>query len=223
VHARFSARYNLFFMNKPDALIFDMDGTLWDAVDTYAQGFNDYFATNQLPRRLSKAELFAYMGLEQAPFLEVVFPDQQPAERNRQYAQVIERQYERVKREGGQLYPGVREGLAALSEHYALFIVSNCPEFMIDHFMRWADIESYITDSMAHGVNYQPKHANIRHLIAKHNLQSPYYVGDTASDAQQSSLVPLPFAFVDYGFGQTEDYALRFSSFPELTAHFLSL
>ena len=30
-------------MQKPDSLIFDMDGTLWDAVDTYAGSWNVVF------------------------------------------------------------------------------------------------------------------------------------------------------------------------------------
>jgi len=30
-------------MQKPDSLIFDMDGTLWDAVDTYAASWNLVF------------------------------------------------------------------------------------------------------------------------------------------------------------------------------------
>jgi phosphoglycolate phosphatase len=30
-------------MQKPDSLIFDMDGTLWDAVDTYAHSWNVVF------------------------------------------------------------------------------------------------------------------------------------------------------------------------------------
>ncbi len=31
-------------MQKPDSLIFDMDGTLWDAVDTYAHSWNVVFS-----------------------------------------------------------------------------------------------------------------------------------------------------------------------------------
>ncbi|HEX3385818.1 MAG TPA: hypothetical protein VHS53_11545 [Mucilaginibacter sp.] len=33
-----------YLMQTPDSLIFDMDGTLWDAVDTYAASWNIVFA-----------------------------------------------------------------------------------------------------------------------------------------------------------------------------------
>jgi phosphoglycolate phosphatase len=163
------------------------------------------------------------MGVEQAPFLAATFPEVEPVERNRIYEQIIAYQYERVRTDGGHLYPGVKEGLNVLQEQYRLFIVSNCHEHMIDHFTRWAGIASCLTDTMAHGVNFQPKHENIRHLIRTHQLQKPVYVGDTASDAEQSRLVPLPFVFVDYGFGEAADSALRFSSFPDLVRYYSSL
>jgi phosphoglycolate phosphatase len=84
--------------------------------------------------------------------------------------------------------------------------------------MDWAEIRSCITDSIAHGSNYQPKHQNIRELITRHSLQRPVYVGDTDSDRKQAELVPLPFIFVDYGFGTALKFSLRISSFSELVA-----
>lgn len=87
--------------------------------------------------------------------------------------------------------------------------------------MKWAGIEMIITDSMAHGENYKPKHQNIQLLIEKYSLKNPFYIGDTESDSLQSRLVPLPFVFVDYGFGTTQNYDLTFSSFSQLTDYFI--
>ena len=204
-----------------DALIFDMDGTLWDGVECYAQGFNDYFAENNISRNLTKEDIYGYMGMEESKFLEVTLPELSVDDRKTAYSRIIEFQNQRIKTDGGILYEGVKKGLKELSEKYKLFIVSNCPEFTIDFFMIWAGIEDLITDTFAHGKNHKPKHHNIKLIIEKHSLIEPYYVGDTDSDSKQSSLVPLPFVFVDYGFGTTENYELRFSSFIELKKHFL--
>lgn len=207
---------------QPDALIFDMDGTLWDAVQTYANGFNEFFKAHQISRNYTKEDLAKYMGWEQAKYLEATMPDFTVDEREKIYEEVIEQQYRLIQRDGGHLYEYVREGIIELSQKYKLFIVSNCPEFTIEYFMKWAKIEDYIIDSMAHGVNFKPKFENIRHLIQKHNLKNPFYVGDTDSDSLQSSKVPLPFVYVDYGFGNTNNYDLRFDSFKSLTEYFLS-
>lgn len=206
---------------KTDALIFDMDGTLWDGVETYAQGFNDFFEGNNMQRRLGKSDIAGYMGWEEEKFLRATLPELLPEERKNAYQQIIEHQYRRIATHGGELYEGVVEGLGRLAAKHKLFIVSNCPEFTIHHFMKWATITHIITDTLAHGKNYKPKHENIRLLMDKYELKSPVYIGDTDSDSKQSRLVPLPFVFVSYGFGQTDDYDLRFDSFEALANFFL--
>jgi phosphoglycolate phosphatase len=205
---------------QTDALVFDMDGTLWDGVETYAQGFNDFFRKNNISRNLTRDDIKGYMGWEEDKFLEATIPEFASHDRKKVYEEVIDFQYKRIKSEGGILYDGVAQGLAKLSLKYKLFIVSNCAEFTIDYFMRWASVQNLITNSIAHGQNHKPKHQNIRFLIEKHGLKNPVYVGDTDSDSRQSRLVPLPFVFVDYGFGTTDIYDLKFSSFIQLTEYF---
>jgi phosphoglycolate phosphatase len=206
---------------KIDSIIFDMDGTLWDGVEAYAQGFNDFFRANNIDRVLTKNDLYGYMGLEEDQYLEVTMPEFPYSERKEKYKHIIDFQYKRIQSEGGVLYDGVKEGLAKLAEKYMLFIVSNCPEFTIKYFMEWAGIEEFITDTLSHGMNYKSKHENIKLLIEKHALQSPVYVGDADSDRQQCDLAEIPFIFVKYGFGKATSYALCFDSFEQLIEDFV--
>jgi phosphoglycolate phosphatase len=76
---------------------------------------------------------------------------------------------------------------------------------------------------MAHGTNGMPKSHNIQLLIDQYHLKAPAYVGDTAGDSEQSSLAGVPFVFMTYGFGTTENYDLKFDSFQELTSYFLTM
>ena len=87
--------------------------------------------------------------------------------------------------------------------------------------MKWAKIESYITDTMAHGQNYKPKFQNIQFLMNKHSLHKPLYIGDTKSDGIQSQKANVPFIFMEYGFGQTDDFYMKFDSFYAFSKHYL--
>ena len=201
----------------PDSLIFDLDGTLWDAVQTYADAWNLYFRQNNLSRETSKKELDDLMGMEEAEFLRFMLPEIPSEARKGHYKKIVDIQYELISTQGGQIYEGVLEGLGLLSKKYPLFIVSNCPEYTIYHFMRYARIEHLITDSLAHGQNHKPKHENIRELIRRHSLKKALYIGDTEGDRIQSEKASVPFVFMKYGFGQATSFHRSFDSFKDFT------
>lgn len=209
--------------NIPDSLIFDMDGTLWDAADTYVASWNEGFKNENVDKTISRADLSHMMGWEKRKVLEHVMPDFNEEKQERIFRSINEVRAELIPQMGGILYEGVKEGLERLATKYQLFIVSNCPENLIKQFMKWADIESLITDEMAHGVNSKPKHYNIKLLIDEYKLRHPVYIGDTETDSQESRMAEVPFVFLSYGFGNTDRYDLKFDDFESLTTYFMNL
>lgn len=210
-------------MNKPDSLIFDLDGTLWDALDTYLESWNLGAKAEKLERTFTRDDLHYVMGWERSKVLNHMFPGTSKERQEEIYKTINEFRLQIMPQRGGVLYEGVREGLIKLSEKYRLLIVSNCPANLITEFMKWADIEQYITDEMAHGVNSMPKHHNIKLLVDKHQLKNPIYVGDTHGDCIETRKAGLPFVLVTYGFGTSDDYDLKFDDFNAFTDYFISL
>jgi len=208
-------------MKTPDSLIFDMDGTLWDAVDTYAASWNIVFRELGIDKTIDRNELAKMVGWEGKKVHAAIMPDFDVEKRDAIYARVVELRHELLPKNGGILYEGVKEGLQLLSGKYQLYIVSNCGKGLIQLFMDWAGINEYIIDEIAYCTNYMPKYHNIRLLIERHSLQSPVYVGDTEGDGEQSRLAGVPFVFVSYGFGETDDHDLRFDSFTDVTKYFM--
>ena len=210
-------------MLKPDSLIFDLDGTLWDALDTYLASWNEGAKLENLNRSFTRDDLHYVMGWERIKVLDHMFPDVTRERQEEIYRTINECRLRLMPQMGGVLYEGVREGLIRLSEKYKLFIVSNCPANLIVEFMKWADLEKYITDEMAHGVNSMPKHYNIKLLVDKHGLKSPVYIGDTLGGGLETRKAGLPFVLLTYGFGTTDDFDLKFDDFVTFTEYFMNL
>jgi len=210
---------------NPDSLIFDMDGTLWDAVDAYAQSWTEVFKAKGIPRVMKREDLQKLMGQEVKDLLAAAIPEIPENEREYFYRDVLA-QYDieiPKPKNGVIIYPGVVEGLKELSTKYKLFILSNCDKGGIKLFLNYTGTEKYITDYFEHGENYMPKYHNMKLLIEKHSLQYPMYVGDTDSDSKQSQMAGVPFIFVNYGFGATQNYAAEFDDFSELCYYFMNI
>lgn len=210
-------------MQKPDSLIFDMDGTLWDAADTYTESWNLMFKKLNIDRIMLREELLERIGWEGSKVMQTILPEFDEAQRKQIYDDVNGIRRQLLPQNGGILYEGVLEGLKQLATKYQLFILSNCAKGIIRVFIDWADIDDYITDEIAYGVNYMPKNHNIKLLSDTHQLKAPVYIGDTAGDGEQSRKAGIPFVFVSYGFGTTEDYDLKFDDFKSLTSYFMDL
>lgn len=209
-------------MLKPDSLIFDLDGTLWDALDTYLASWNEGAKIENLNRVFTREDLHYVMGWERAKVLSHFFPDLDEEAREKVYSTINECRMRLMPKFGGVLYEGVRDGLIKLSEKYKLFIVSNCPANLIIEFLKWADLQEYITDEMAHGVNSMPKHYNIKLLVDKYQLKHPIYIGDTLGDGIETRKAGLPYVLLTYGFGTTDDFDLKFDDFITFTEYFMN-
>ena len=118
------------------------------------------------------------------------------------------------------IYDGVQEGMKLLSKEYKLFLLSNCEKDGLVNFINHTKINHIITDYMEHGMNLKPKHHNMQLLVEKHGLKSPVYVGDTDSDSVESSKAGVPFVYMTYGFGHTDNFSLKFDSFSDLVEYF---
>ena len=210
-------------MERPDALIFDMDGTLWNAVDAYVACWNRAFLLHGIPFHFSRHDLEKHLGKEIKIILQEVLPEYPQKVRDDFFATTLKLCDEFVLKKYAFLFPYVKEGLALLSTRYKLFILSNCEKGDVVKMMRFGGIEAFIYDYMEYGMNYMSKSENMLLLKKKYSLSFPVYIGDTDGDRIQTEKAGFPFVFVSYGHGFTDNYTLRFDSFSALTAYFMQL
>ncbi|MBF6629355.1 MAG: HAD family hydrolase [Proteiniphilum sp.] len=209
-------------MLQSDSLIFDMDGTLWDNVNSYVISWNEGLQQRGYQKQVTRDNILGLMGKEARVMLESILPGATAGEQDLLFDAVIAEYQKLLDDMNPVIYEGVHEGLKQLSEKYPLFLLSNCEEGGLVNFMHHTRTTSFFVDYMEHGMNLKPKHHNLQLLMEKHGLKAPVYIGDTESDSAQSMMAGVPFVFVSYGFGATENYSLKFDSFNALTAYFLN-
>lgn len=203
-----------------DALCFDMDGTLWDAVDSYCEIWNRCFCKVGMDRVVARQELIACMGLNLHEILRrlcggVPMPDADA------FLSDIEREEIRLMPVlGGKPYPGVAEGLERLSKKYKILLLSNCGENGLENLMNFLGIRALVTEAVTYGATHRDKNENLTALAEKYSLRQLVYVGDTEGDCRQTHIAGMPFVFASYGSGHCDNADMTVGSFEELVETF---
>ncbi len=199
----------------PDSLIFDMDGTLWDAVDSYAVIWDRTFDQCGIRRTpVTRGELMAQMGRHLEDIVDALAPSL--PDREGFLARLDANEHSMMPVLGGRFYPEVRETIAAVAPGRHLFMVSNCGSHGLENFINLAGIRPYITEALSHGGTGRDKAANIADLITRYNLRSPYYVGDTQGDADAAHRAGAGMIFCSYGFGHVAEPDMTIACFKQL-------
>lgn len=204
------------------AIVFDMDGTLWNATQSYAKIWNETLAHYGILTHFKGEDLTPYMGLAIDQIMKALLPANLNLDTEEFLGRLARVEQRRMPELGGVLYEGVKQGLEALSRRYAVMLLSNCAKSGLRNFMAYSSTAQWITDSLTYGERPVPKGENLRYLLEKNHLLRGVYVGDTQADANQTHAAGMPFAFVTYGFGHCCDAEWQFDSFGQLTDFFLS-
>lgn len=189
-----------------DSLIFDMDGTLWDAVDSYAEIWNVTLDEEGVEHNIvTREDLLRLMGWYLDDILATLVP--QETGNRPLLKKVMDNEIKMMPLLGGILYPGVKDLIAVLSQKYKLFMVSNCGPGGLENFVRYNHFEPYFTDVLSHGGTGKSKAENIKELISRYNLRNAVYVGDTQGDIDNAHLAGVPAIWTSYGFGTAVKHA----------------
>jgi len=201
---------------KRDSIIFDLDGTLWNASETVVRAFNDSIQAIGFDINITSQTVRDFSGMKMDDIFAQHFsfvPKEKLKEFEKNYAKK-ESQY--LKKYGGELFPKVKETLEKLAENYRLFIVSNCMKGYIENFIEFFSFENLFEDFECFGNDGLPKDKNIRLIVERNNLQNPVYVGDTIWDKESSGKAGVDFIYAAYGFGKIENPKVQIQNFENL-------
>lgn len=204
-----------------DSVIFDLDGTLWDATEpvwlSWNKALDEYASEQGLElERISLEQIKSVMGLQIPEIGKKLFPSFSERIQSEIMARGGEVECQYLRDHGGILYPHVEKTLETLAQAYKLFIVSNCQIGYIEAFYFAHQLEKHFVDYENPGRTGLSKGENIKLIMERNHLKNPVYVGDTIGDAKAAQVAGVPFIFACYGFGSVENYDAAIDSFEQL-------
>ena len=203
---------------KPESLIFDIDGTLWDSRALVAEGYNIQLRAEGYDHLCVNAEqLRPLFGKVMTEIADVILASVAPPERYVLMDRCMETENRYLREHPCPIgYAGVRETMEKLAKKYRLFIVSNSqcgyPELCI----RKLGLEAFISGHLCFGDTGTEKALTIRRLMETHDIDSAVYIGDTQGDLDAADGAGIPFVYAEFGFGQVARWDEKIGSFPEL-------
>lgn len=210
-----------------ESIIFDLDGTLWDSSENVAASWDETVRGLKDPLlknvRITGKDIRGVMGMTMDGIAKKLFPMLSATKQIEVLDMCAENENNFLAANGGRLYEGAEETLSELSKAHRLFIVSNCQSGYIEAFFEYCGLERFFTDYLCWGDTGKPKDETIRLLMARNNVTSAAYVGDTAGDCNSAYKAGIPFVHAAYGFGRDmpEDrIAARAENIAELTGIF---
>ena len=200
-----------------ESLIFDVDGTLWDAVALVAEGWNDGLQNMGFAPHCTEQSIRPLFGKTMTEIAQVVVPGVPQEQAMEVMDRCMDGEMARLRRDPCHIfYPGVKETLTELHKTHRLFIVSNCQQGYIELLMEKGGLGGLISDFDCFGNTGLPKGQTLRLLCERCNVRDAVYVGDTQGDMEASEQASLPFVWAAYGFGKPAHWDKRIDQFTDL-------
>ena len=201
-----------------ESLIFDIDGTLWDSCSLVTEGCNICLRAEGLHHlQVDLETIIPLFGKVTEELADTLFPSVSPDSRYDLMQRCLETGHRYMREHPCQVgYPGVRETIEALSKQHRIFIVSNSQSGYPQLCMEKLDLTPFISGHLCYGDTGTSKGQTIRTLMARHNITSCIYIGDTLGDQMACQEAGIPFIFAAYGLGQANAWDARIESITEL-------
>lgn len=199
-------------------IIFDVDGTLWDACAVIAESWNDYLRkyAPDVDVVLTEEDMRGVMGMTMKDIVDTLFPMISEQRRAEISVDLFPHEVDYMKEKGGVIYPDTVEIMRELAKEYNIYICSNCQLGYIEDFINNAKVNDIVEDFVCYGDTEKTKDYNIRLVVERNQLEKAVYVGDTQGDYDSTTKAGLPFIYAAYGLGKVKEEVPSINCMKEL-------
>ena len=198
------------------AVIFDVDGTLWDSTEKVAISWRMTCARRGVPcRQITGERLKQEFGKLLPDIGRSVFPELPEDAVLRLTEECCEEENRYLLADPPKTYEGIYELFRTLSGRMPVFIVSNCQAGYIETFLPLVPNDLF-SDHMCWSDTESDKHVTILKQMERAKEKEAIYIGDTQGDEKETHLAGLPFIHAAYGFGKANNPEGVINDFSEL-------
>ena len=199
------------------AVIFDLDGTMWDASEPVTDAFNIRLAQMGIQRRITVEEMMGQMGRTLEEIASVFFGSVDPENAVNIMRSCTDYENQYIKTAGGRVYPGLERTLEGLKEDgWGVICVSNCQSGYIESFIDYLGLDGVFDDIECWGNTGLGKAENIKLVIQRNHVNKAVYVGDTMGDYNSALEAGADFIHAAYGYGTVPEGTKSIASPEEL-------
>ncbi|MCI2069427.1 MAG: HAD family hydrolase [Bacilli bacterium] len=203
-------------MEKKKSLFFDLDGTLWDALDPLTESWNQAMKDAKKPFSFSKAKMQTFMGLTPEETCPLAFPGTSLKEGLELFHLELVAEIKYLALHPGILYPEEEKIIAGLAKKYPLYIISNSDKGYVENYLQACHMGKYFKDHVCVGDTGLVKWQNILYMKNKEHVSDVIYIGDTLKDKTEAEKAGVKFIHAAYGFGKIADDPYKINSLTEL-------
>ena len=196
-------------------LIFDLDGTLWETIDTTLEAAN-IVADKYNLKTVTKQTVEKGMGLSSIQNTVNYMPEVDTNTALKYIAEICEVNFELIKQKGAHVYDGVDEVIKKLSQKYKLGIITNNYDEYVEAFFNVSGLKSYFTDYIGAASYKITKGEAIKKMVEKYNELNNYYIGDIKNDMIATMEAGISFVHARYGFDPNLECKLHIDDIKEL-------
>lgn len=201
------------------AIVFDLDGTLWDSSQQVIDSWNEILETiPDMKKKLTLEDMQKVMGKTMNEIAYICFDSVSKDRALEILDKCMEYENKYLEENGGVLFPNLEEILRKLHENYFLAIVSNCQKGYIEAFLSYHQLDSYFDDKECYGNTLLPKDGSISTLLKRNKIPASdaIYVGDIEGDYLSATKAGLTFIHAAYGYGEVPQAEYKIGSLTDL-------
>ena len=198
------------------AIIFDLDGTLWDITDQTVNSYNNVLKKYGYDE-VTKQKVTDNFGNSREQAIKHFFPTLTYDVADKILDEVDNDIIKNLNKSNNYIYSGVKKTIDLLSKKYNLYIVSNnAHKSYIEAFLNMGNLYKCFDDYIAASEIPVSKDEAIKKIIKDNKIDKSIYVGDTDKDKDAAEKANIPFIQCIYGFGKDLNCQYKINDISEI-------